>query len=494
MVRPVTDVPLLDPNQAGLLDGFQRLRELRENRLGFLLDLARDERPIVRQRTFGWQVVLPLDPALLSAVLVDEARAFEKSPVLRISLHPLAGLGLFTSEGELWKRQRRLMAPLFQPAQMRLWADQMTGCTLRAVDELPSAGVIDAARLTTRITMAVAGATLFDADTFGEADALGEALTVALDWTSFSATSAQTLAQARLKIALDDAAPRLPERLRPLARDASHRLLRPLLLPTKRNAALRHALGVLEKQVDRMIAERRAADAGGAARADLLSRLLAARDDESGHAMTDRQVRDEVLTLFVAGHETTATALAWALHELVRDPALLARARAEADAVGRTPTLEDAPRLALASRIFKESLRKYPPVFMFGRVAIEPVVIGDWALDAGTVVLVSPFAVHRRASLYPDPERFDPDRFLPEAEAARPRTAFLPFSWGPRTCIGNHFALLEGPLVLATLLRELALEDASSGPIQPDPSATLRPEGGVPVRVSRRRAGASPVA
>lgn len=235
-----------------------------------------------------------------------------------------------------------------------------------------------------------------------------------------------------------------------------------------------------------MIAERREDQERTRARRDLLTLLLSARD-EDGSGMSDRQVRDEVLTLFVAGHETTANALAWSLMLIARHPSVYARVRAEVDALGKVPTSADLPALALCLRVFKESMRLYPPVYMFGRVAVTDVEVGEYRLPRGTIVLVCPWALHRRPSEYPDPERFDPDRFLPEVEAKRAKTAFLPFSAGPRTCIGNYFALMEGPLVLATLLRHADFELATDAPIETEPSATLRPKGGVPMRIALRR-------
>ena len=221
---------------------------------------------------------------------------------------------------------------------------------------------------------------------------------------------------------------------------------------------------------------------------DLLSRLLAARDDEGGR-MSDKQVRDEVLTLFVAGHETTATALAWSIHCLCNHPEIAEAVQREADALPGPPTFADLPRLPLALRVFKEALRLYPPVYFFGRQAIEPVTVDGVSLPRDTVVLIAPHALHRRPELYPDPERFDPDRFLPEREAARPKLAWLPFGAGPRVCIGNHFAMMEGQLVLAELLRHARFE--AIGVDTPDPGATLRPSSGMKMRVRLRRTARS---
>jgi cytochrome P450 len=233
-----------------------------------------------------------------------------------------------------------------------------------------------------------------------------------------------------------------------------------------------------------MIEQRRA---NPAHQVDLLSHLLDARDEDDGSAMSDKQVRDEILTLFVAGHETTANGLAWAIYLLARHPEAYARARAAVDALdGRPPTLADLPRLGFLERVFKEALRLYPPVYLYARISTTEVSISGYDLPAQTVVLISPWTVQHRADLWPDPSRFDPARFEPEAEAARPRGAYIPFSDGPRVCIGAYFALIEAPLVLATVLQHADFALVDDLEIRPESSATLRPVGGVPVRVTRR--------
>jgi cytochrome P450 len=221
---------------------------------------------------------------------------------------------------------------------------------------------------------------------------------------------------------------------------------------------------------------------------------LHARDDD-GAAMSTKQVRDEILTLFIAGHETTASGLAWALYLLAKHPAALAQAVAEADALpGPGVGFDDLHALPFLLQVFKESLRMYAPIYLFGRQAMEDVTVGGYEIPCGKIVLISPYAVHHRADLWPDPDRFDPSRFLPEAEQVRSREAYLPFSGGTRTCIGNHFALMEGPIVLATLLRRMRFELAAGTVVTPEASATLRPAGGIPMRVVRRRAPTVPAA
>ena len=234
--------------------------------------------------------------------------------------------------------------------------------------------------------------------------------------------------------------------------------------PGATSREIEESLATIEQRVERMIAERRRA---GPTRTDLLSRLLAAHDEHGG-SMSDRQLRDEIVTLFIAGHETTATTLAWSFYLLGRHPEANALARAEARALaGRRLGADDLPRLGACLQVFKEALRLYPSIYLFVREAVADVGIGEVDLPRGTMVLISPWALHHRPDVWPDPERFDPRRFDPEAERSRPPLSYLPFSAGPRTCIGNHFAMLEGPLVLATLLGRVDSRARRRGPHRP---------------------------
>lgn len=460
----------------------QRFRDMRYDRMGAMRRFLDERGDIARLPLLGFGVIIANTPELLHDVLVTRARSFEKSPVMRSALYPLVGEGLFTSEGELWKKQRKVMAPLFQPAGIAHFGAAMTNAAERAAKEWKSGETLDIARETTRIAMAIAGQTLFDVDMWGESDELGDALTTALDWAGEESASLALVMQSRLRIGLEIAAERVPSGAATSLRKLAKRIEPPVLWPGERSRKLKKALAVLEGRVGRMIEERRA---NTRTRRDLLTLLLSARD-EDGSGMSDRQVRDEVITLFVAGHETTANALAWSLMLLAQHPDVYAKVREEVDAIGRVPTSADLPRLALCLRVFKEAMRLYPPVYMFGRVAVADVDVGEYRLPRGTIVLACPWALHRRTDWYPHPERFDPSRWTPEEEAKRPRTAYLPFSAGPRTCIGNYFALMEGPLVLATLFHHADFALASDRKIEPEPSATLRPRDGVPMTITRR--------
>jgi cytochrome P450 len=480
------DIPALSSR-----DWTGHAREMREDLLGVQLRFNREVGEIGRVKFFGLSAVIVNSPALVEEFLVEKAKFFRKSPALRMALHPLIGRGLFTSDFDLWKQQRRLMAPLFHTASLSGYAGDMSAAAERCAATWRDGDELDLAREMTRITMSIAGKTLFDAETFVEADALGGALTVALQWSAAAAQSLGFMIQSEIQRALE----RKPRR-----DDRAGWLSRPILFPTQKNRALKAALRLLDERVARMIRERRERPD---ARHDLLARLLstgmsnheviAINNDESSAApercgMTDQQLRDEILTLFVAGHETTATALTWALYLLARHPDALARLEREVAALdGRTPSFGDLAKLPYALRVFKESLRLYPPVPIFERTALEPVTLGGHRIPRGGYVSVLPFALHHRPEVWPDPERFDPDRFTPEAEAARSRYAFVPFGAGPRVCIGNAFALMEGPLVLATILQRARFTIQHQGELRVDPAAaTLRPLGGLPARVRLR--------
>jgi cytochrome P450 len=457
-------------------------REMQEDRLGFVKRIAREGRDIARLTSdFRVPIFVVNGPDALHELFVERSKEFEKANVLRFSLYPLAGEGLFTSKGELWKKQRKMMAPLFHPGQLASYGEAMVACTDRALDEWRDGETVHVARELTRITMGVAGKTLFDADTFADADVIGGALTTALEWTSHNAPSPLALAHILPREYLRLAIPHLPRVLgEPLARFCK-KLEGPLVLPGKEGRALKQAIALLDARVARMIAERRR---DGNQRDDLLSRLLHAHDEDDGTRMTDKQVRDEVLTLFVAGHETTATGLAWTIDLLTKNPSLYEAVEREIDHVGGRPTVDDLPRLALTQRCFKEALRLYPPVYVYARQATEPSQFAGASLPRFAVAIVSPYAVHRRHELWPDPETFDPDRFLPENEAKRPKLAYMPFGAGPRVCIGNHFALMEAQLVLARMLWRFRFDAGPS--VEMDPGATLRPATSMPLRVHAR--------
>jgi cytochrome P450 len=471
------DLPVA-PGGEGLLGHNVAFRTRRLEMLGLL---AREEAPLLRLRlpVPGVRATVVNDPNVAAEVLVEKARSFQKSDMLRFTLFKLAGEGLFTSNGELWRRQRRLMAPLFTPKAVERYARDMVECALRTASGWRDGMELRLLAETTRLTMGVAGKTLFDADTFEDAEAIGRRLTTALDWTGWAAGRPSSIAHIVAHRLLEDLAGRSRGAVSRLFARGAERTVGPVALLDRRGRELSAAVRFLDQHVQKMIEQRHRIPGHD----DLLTLLLEARD-EDGTVMTDRQVRDEVLTLFVAGHETTATGLAWTIYFACKDPVVYRALEREADAVGDQPSVGDLPALGLCLRAFKEALRLMPPVYVFGRDSVERVTLGEYDLDPRTNVLLAPWVLHHSPRLYPDPDRFDPDRFLPEAEAARHRYAYLPFGAGPRVCLGIHFAYMEAQLVLAALLRrhrfELLEDDA------PEPGATLRPRVGVKVRVTRR--------
>lgn len=456
--------------------------ELQRDRMNFLKRIAAENAPMLRIRAPGAELIVVNDPDVLHEIFLEKAKSFHKSMLVKWALYPLAGLGLFTSEDDLWKKQRKLMAPLFHHGQLQNYADDMIECTRRTMEPWKDGDTVEIAHAMTKLTMGVAGKTLFAADTFNDADAIGEALTTALEWVGEASGSFYGIAHLVARRLIKNAAINSPEFMSSRLNQTAEALSRPVWVPGEKGKELRDAIAFLDDHVQKMIDERRAS---AASREDLLSRLLAARDDETSSAMSDKQVRDEVLTLFVAGHETTATGLAWSLQLLCEHPEWYARVQAEVDALPHEPKVSDLQNLAICLRVFKEALRLYPPVYMFGRQTIEPVEVGGVSLPADTVILLSPYTLHHTASIWPDPVRFDPDRFLPAAEAARSRYAWIPFGAGPRVCIGNHFAMMEAQLVLATMMRKYSFESLTHA--EPETSATFRPDGAMPMRVRARK-------
>jgi cytochrome P450 len=336
-----------------------------------------------------------------------------------------------------------------------VYADVMLAYAERIQATWADGTTIDIAQEMLRLTMGIAGKTFFDADVLEEARELATALNTALHHIVHRSTSLVHLVVA---------------------------------WPSQRERTFRRAIARLDATIYRLIRERHQSSV---AHEDLLSLLLHARDDDAGTVMTDRQVRDEAMTLFFAGHETMATALAWTWYLLARHPEIYGRMCAEVDDVlaGRPPTPADLPMLPYTLQVFKEAMRLYPPVYILMRTVKHPIEVGRYELTPGTTVGVSPYVLHRRADHFADAEHFDPDRFAPESEARLPRYAYLPFGAGPHSCLGNHFALLEGHLILAALTQRVTFDLVAGQFIEPEPVVTLRPKGGIKVVVRRRAPG-----
>jgi cytochrome P450 len=426
--------------------------ELSRDWLGFLTRCAREYGDVVFFRFFRTPICLVNHPDLIESVLVKNHANFVKSKDYRVLRNAL-GDGLLTSEGEYWLRQRRLMQPAFHRERIAAYAAVMTAYTERMLAGWKDGDERDLHHDMMQLTLEIVAKALFDADVSRDAKDIGAALTVLVE---------QFLHQANLAFIL-------PEKL---------------AVPATRK--LRRAVRRLDEIVYAMIRDRRAS---GAQPGDMLDLLLHAEDEE-GNRMSDRQLRDEVTTLFLAGHETTALALSWTWMLLAQHPEIATRLGEELDRAlaGRAPTTEDIPRLAYAEMVIKESMRLYPPAWGIGRQAVAPFELGGYELPAGTNVFICQWIVQRDPKFFPDPECFDPERWRddPQRTGALPRFAYFPFGGGPRVCIGASFAMMEAVLLLSTIAQKFRMTLVPGRPIELLPSITLRPKHGVHARLTRR--------
>jgi cytochrome P450 len=444
----LVDAPATIPKVPGFALG--QLLAFRNRRLAWQMRLMNEFGDICRTSIGPFPAMVISSAELAQSVLVENAAHFVKSRGLQVT-RPLLGNGLLTSEHEFHRRQRKLISPGLQHRRVGTYAGVMASFAEAAQAKWKDGETIDASAAMMKLTLAIAGKTMFDADLEAEASEIGQALTIANRAVSEQITSI------------------LPA---------------PLSWPLPRNWPVKRAIRRLERTVYQMIADRRAS---GRDPGDILSMLLAAEEEGSGSKMTDVEVRDETMTLFLAGHETTANALAWTLYLLSRHADIHARLRAEVDGAlsGRTPAFEDVPRLPYTLRVLKESMRLYPPAYILGRQATSDVDIGRYRVPKKMTVFINVYGIHRRAKYFDEPERFDPDRFLP-AKEAQMRSTYIPFGGGPRVCIGNQFALLEGQLVLAALVQRVVFEAADDRVVEPEPLITLRPRHGIRLVVRRR--------
>ncbi len=419
----------------------------------FLARIARQYGDVVYFGIGPREIYLVVHPDAIRDLLVTKDRSFIKSLALQRTKVVL-GEGLLTSEGDFHLRQRRLAQPAFHRDRIRRYGEVMCEYALRARERWEDGQPLDMHQEMMRLTLAVVAKTLFDADVEAEAGEIGGALTEVMLM--------------------------FPLLLNPVAE-----LLLKLPLPQVRR--FRRALSRLDRTIyDIIIARRRA---GGEDRGDLLSMLLLAQDTEGGGGgMTDLQVRDEAMTLFLAGHETTANALAWTWYLLARNPGAERELHRELDAVleGRAPTPDDYPRLRYTEMVLAESMRMFPPAWSVGRMAISEVEIAGYSVPRGAVVLASQWVTQRDPRFFPDPDRFNPMRFSEEARAMRPKFAYFPFGGGSRICIGEAFAWMEGTLLLAAIAQKWRFARESDAAVAPQPLLTLRPNGGILMRAVRR--------
>ena len=431
----------------------RHLRAAARDPLRFYRKFWREHGDIVRVHWHGEHyLTLCVAPDAVERVLQANWSNYPKGFFYK-RLSVFTGQGLFTSEGELWLRQRRLAQPAFHRARVAELAPLMS----RTVSEMCQRWAretadepFDVAAEMMTLTLQIAGRALFGADLSGQ--------------------SAQ-----RFHHLMNAAMLHVEHRFNPLSL--------PEAVPTPRNRRFGRVKAELDAWILQIAARRRQSSTEGERADDLLQLLIEARDEQTGEPMSDRQLADEVITLLVAGHETTADALAWAFALLARTPDARARLEAEARALnGRLPTYDDLAKLPYARMVFEETLRLYPPIWALARQAKGDDEIGGYQIKAGGDVVVPPFLTHRHPEFWPHPERFEPQRFAPGQSETRPKFSYYPFGGGPRLCVGQGFALMEGQIALAVIASRFRLELAAGQTLEMHPSLALRPRGGLWMR------------
>jgi cytochrome P450 len=434
LISVIPEAPLLGSLPALLIDNLALRRRIsRRDPDISLIHVGPRPAIVIGNADYCQEVLLRLDDFDKPAELTDVAR-------------PVFGLGLLAIENRRHRAHRRIVQPAFNHSNLTRYAATMVEYTEATCARWRPGMVVDIGQEMMALTMRIIGKIMFDVADLGNQDALGRDITTALQYVS-------------------DAF------LLPL----------PLAWPLPRNLRVKRALARLDTRISQMVAACRRA---GGDRGQLLALLLAARD-ETGQGLSDQQIRDEAMTTFLAGHETTALALTWSFYLLSRHPATYARVRREVTATlqGRTPTVADLPNLPYTLQVFKEALRLYPPAHTVVRLATRDTEIGGRRVPKGALVLLDIYSMQRRTDYFPRPAAFDPERFSPEREKAIPRNAYQPFGSGPRSCIGRPFALMEGHLILATISDRVRLERTDATRIAPKAALTLRPRRPVVVRI-----------
>ncbi|MDJ0755235.1 MAG: cytochrome P450 [Ardenticatenaceae bacterium] len=434
------------------------LLPIQRDPLGFLLNSADEFGDTQYYQVGFWTVYRFTRPEHIQHILQDNHRNYDKSTIDYDILRRISGRGLISNQGESWLRQRRLMQPLFHRKRIAALSDLMVESTenvrRRWEQAAASGSVVDVSEDMTELTLDIVSRALFTFDIGQEGQEFSRSFSYV---NSFFGSLDTVFAIAPW-------------------------------MPTPKIRRYHREMAKINQMIFAIIDQRRLRPQEGD-RVDLLTLLLEARDEESGEGMSDQQIRDEVITLLIAGHETTANLMAWTWLLLAQNPAARAQLEEEVDRVlnGRLPGMDDIPNLPVAERILKEALRLYPPAWFISRNAIGDDEIGGYSIPAGSLVSASVFLAHRHPEFWPDPLKFDPDRFLPEREKNRPRYAYLPFGGGPRLCIGNTFAMVEATLILTTLVQRLRLELIPGRPVEPEPLITLNMKDHLVARVTTRQ-------
>jgi cytochrome P450 len=421
-------------------------RGFQQDLIGTLLNGWRLHGDVVRFRGVGplFPVYLVAHPDYVKHVLQDNHKNYPKTPFVNDKWRMVVGEGLICSEGDFWRRQRRLAQPAFHRKLIEGFGKLMVENTARMLERWEGHAQrgeeINVTVEMTHLALAILAQALFSADWTREAEVMGPAVEVAIGHAYHQMESFITL---------------------------------PEFLPTPANRRFKKARAALDEIVYRLIAERHRTPEQPS---DLLAALMTARDEETdGGRMSDEQVRNEVMTFMFGGHETVAAGLCWTLYLLSKHPEATRRMTAEVGAVlgGRPPTVDELPSLTYTGLLIQESLRLYPPVWLISRTPLADDVVGGYRIPAGSMVLLSSFVSHRHPAFWDDPEGFDPERFSPERSGERPRHAWFPFSGGPRKCIGDYFGVMEMQIVISMISQRFRVDLASGHPVIPKPGITL---------------------
>jgi cytochrome P450 len=457
MNPPVTPVIGRSPPGPRGLPIFGSIPALSGDAFRVMLDWHRRYGDIVAYRLGPWPFFMLSHPALAEEVLIDGQDLFVKmyDVTKPVGVSLVLGQGLVTSRGELWKRQRRLMQPMFHRSRVAGFGGEIAAAGLAVAERWRALGPdqpVDVAYEMMRATLEVITRTMFSTSVMDRLAELSPALLTVMRYTAESMRN-----------------PFVP----------------PLWIPTPGNRAFRRDMAYIDALIHGLIRARRDS---GVRHDDLLDKLIHAEDPDTGQAMDERQIRDETLTIFIAGHETTAVALSWAWYLLAGHPEARDRLHAELDRVlrGRAPMVDDLPRLAYTKAVLDEALRLYPPALGVIRKAVRDTELGGYRVAANSLVFVNIGNVHRHAAFWEESEAFRPERFLESQPAPAHRLAYMPFGAGPRVCLGNHLALTEGVLLLATLAQRFRLDLLPGHRLATEITVTLRPKGGLPMRISPR--------
>lgn len=423
------------------------ISEFQKDALGFITRVAKDYGDVASYRLGNMNLIAINHPDGVQRVLQENNRNYVKGDYYN-KIRAVAGEGLIASEGTHWLRQRRMMQPHFHRQRIAGFAEVMTRRTQEMLERWERNGLVNKpinfAQEMTDLTMSIITESMFS--------------------TNFQ-----------------DPDHKVANAIAYLLEDINFRYIVPYYpgynIPTPRNLRAREALRIVDNALLGIINERRRQGGGGD---DLLGMLMSSRDEETREGMSDQHLRDEVVTIFAAGHETTAVALSWLFYLLSQHPQIADRLYAEVAALGgKTPGMAELAQLTYTRQVIDETLRLYPPAWITNRDALQDDEICGYPIPAGSIVMISPYVTHRLPEFWPDPERFDPDRFTPELSASRPRFAYLPFGGGPHQCIGNNFALVEATLATAVIAQRFRLELAPGTTVIPQTSVTMRPMGGL---------------